>query len=727
MYCEKCGKVLEAGAKFCSNCGAMVEKKSEPFVPAFMKSYGLEEDKTEKPKRKTYERENFDWNLDGFPEPNKKTEDVDFNWSSVLEQNQKKIYGVDRNRERKPLFEPAEMSFDEDAYKALERAKASEIAPAPRASKKNEDINFTGRYTIDQVASAMQSAEDKEAAQAEAEKQFEEMLKSVPELKESEYEIPENLFGNVNEETATPEAGEASDAEAADANTSQDEFVMPESLAAQVESLEKSQEQATEDSTKSLEEEIFGDMGRLSGMTYDSGVNKEHAQSDMAAATIVTGRSKKAAEAMNSETPSVVDTTGTDRVEKFYTFNQKKTELQALLDKEYARLEQMGHTAQTQAPAPEQAQETEPVQPERVEAKQSQAEPRVAETAVTAAQTQASPQVAPAQPAPQVAPTLTPQEPRAEKQEKKEPEYLGVLLAAAPKGYYVERETARQMNSAEEGQKAEVLPSKSHQETEKKIPEHKLTFGDVFDDDDYGMDEDEESSKKGGCLKGFAIILCLIVLVQLAMIGVQYFAPDTQAAKTINKGYNYVIGMITGDKESHNPAEESSELEKIIKTHADENKNIAQVAEDVSLAFENGKDYGFDNFQDAYKYKNEPWYTDDNDTEVTYLDGVVSTLIGYYSAWVDKMDDGNDKIYDYVETTSDAKRGLDELKPEDGVVYSIDTLSIGEIRFDGSGFYTLVKVGYVSSKDAEQHQEEQVVYMEPDNEMIKIMEIAAVK
>lgn len=699
MYCEKCGKVLEAGAKFCSNCGAMVEKKSEPFVPAFMKSYGLEEDKTEKPKRKTYERENFDWNLDGFPEPNKKTEDVDFNWSSVLEQNQKKIYGVDRNRERKPLFEPAEMSFDEDAYKALERAKASEIAPAPRTSKKNEDIDSTGRYTIDQVASAMQSAEDKEAAQAEAEKQFEEMLKSVPELKESEYEIPENLFGNVNEETATPEAGEASDAEAADANTSQDEFVMPESLAAQAESLEKSQEQATEDSTKSLEEEIFGDMGRLSGMTYDSGVNKEHAQSDMAAATIVTGRSKKAAEAMNSETPSVVDTAGTDRVEKFYTFNQKKTELQALLDKEYARLEQMGHTAQPQAAAQ-------------------------APAAVAAEQSQAAPQT---MAAPQAAPTLTPQEPRAEKQEKKEPEYLGVLLATAPKGYYVERETARQVNSAEEGQKAEVLPSKSHQETEKKIPEHKLTFGDVFDDDDYGMDEDEESSRKGGCLKGFAIILCLIVLVQLAMIGVQYFAPDTQAAKTINKGYNYVIGKITGDKESHNPAEESSELEKVIKTHADENKNITQVVEDVSLAFENGKDYGFDNFQDAYKYKNEPWYTDDNDTEVTYLDGVVSTLIGYYSAWVDKMDDGDDKIYDYVETTSDAKKGLDELKPEDGVVYSIDTLSIGEIRFDGSGFYVLVKVGYVSSKDAEQHQEEQVVYMEPDNEMIKIMKIAAVK
>ena len=699
MYCEKCGKVLEAGAKFCSNCGAMVEKKSEPFVPAFMKSYGLEEDKTEKPKRKTYERENFDWNLDGFPEPNKKTEDVDFNWSSVLEQNQKKIYGVDRNRERKPLFEPAEMSFDEDAYKALERAKASEIAPAPRTSKKNEDIDSTGRYTIDQVASAMQSAEDKEAAQAEAEKQFEEMLKSVPELKESEYEIPENLFGNVNEETATPEAGEASDAEAADANTSQDEFVMPESLAAQAESLEKSQEQATEDSTKSLEEEIFGDMGRLSGMTYDSGVNKEHAQSDMAAATIVTGRSKKAAEAMNSETPSVVDTAGTDRVEKFYTFNQKKTELQALLDKEYARLEQMGHTAQPQAAAQ-------------------------APAAVAAEQSQAAPQT---MAAPQAAPTLTPQEPRAEKQEKKEPEYLGVLLATAPKGYYVERETARQVNSAEEGQKAEVLPSKSHQETEKKIPEHKLTFGDVFDDDDYGMDEDEESSRKGGCLKGFAIILFLIVLVQLAMIGVQYFAPDTQAAKTINKGYNYVIGKITGDKESHNPAEESSELEKVIKTHADENKNITQVVEDVSLAFENGKDYGFDNFQDAYKYKNEPWYTDDNDTEVTYLDGVVSTLIGYYSAWVDKMDDGDDKIYDYVETTSDAKKGLDELKPEDGVVYSIDTLSIGEIRFDGSGFYVLVKVGYVSSKDAEQHQEEQVVYMEPDNEMIKIMKIAAVK
>ena len=32
MYCKKCGKLLDAGDKFCSNCGTRV---AEDFIPAF--------------------------------------------------------------------------------------------------------------------------------------------------------------------------------------------------------------------------------------------------------------------------------------------------------------------------------------------------------------------------------------------------------------------------------------------------------------------------------------------------------------------------------------------------------------------------------------------------------------------------------------------------------------------------------------------------------------------
>ena len=136
MYCKKCGRALDTDAKFCSNCGTKVVREDETFVPAFMKSYGIEKEQEEKPKRKTYERENFDWHLDGFPEPNKKTEDVDFNWSSVLEHNQRRIYGLEKDRERTPLYDPAEMSFDEDTMAAYEaKSREREAAAAQRAAE----------------------------------------------------------------------------------------------------------------------------------------------------------------------------------------------------------------------------------------------------------------------------------------------------------------------------------------------------------------------------------------------------------------------------------------------------------------------------------------------------------------------------------------------------------------------------------------------------------------
>ena len=43
---------------------------------------------SEKPaeeKKRTAEPVNFDWNLSGFPQETRKTDDVDFNWDSVVE------------------------------------------------------------------------------------------------------------------------------------------------------------------------------------------------------------------------------------------------------------------------------------------------------------------------------------------------------------------------------------------------------------------------------------------------------------------------------------------------------------------------------------------------------------------------------------------------------------------------------------------------------------------
>ncbi|MGN0732907.1 MAG: zinc-ribbon domain-containing protein [Emergencia sp.] len=703
MYCKKCGKALDTDAKFCSNCGTKVVREEEPFVPAFMKSYGIEKEQEEKPKRKTYERENFDWHLDGFPDPNKKTEEVDFNWSSVLEHNQRRIYGLEKDRERTPLYDPEEMSFDEDTMAAYEaKSREREAAAAQRAAEAAAAEEAAGKVTEEAETHLPETEKEvKDEAQAAAEKEFEELLNSVPELKESEYEIPDSLFKGLEDRRPEPIVAEPAvspwTGRPIGASEPEQETAPVEEEAAAVSEPAGEQEKTPSEAAaaqKSLEEEIFGDM--ISTREED----------DIPAATIVAGR-KKADE---------------EKVDKFYTFNQKKTELQALLDREYARLEKLNR-AEEKLPKLEDIvpeEETPEAAPLTVEAE------AVTEDAAEVV-TEAEPDNAPAEERVPVLPPL---------------EYVGVQLACAPAGVYVtadEKPSAgipkkdgseadggietdkspEDVMSSEKEKSREALPSKAKEKGEG----HKLTFGDIFDDDDDGYDEDEGSSKKGGCLRAIAILLCIVVVIQLAMIGIQYFIPESQPAKIINRGYSKVLSLISGEKEPANPVSESSELENIIKAHASENKNIAAVGEDASLAFENGQDYGFDNFEDTYKYENAPWYTDDDDKEVTYLDGVVSTLIRFHSAWVDKMDDGSDEIYDYVDSTSPVRRNLDAMNPDKDVVYSIESLDIGEIRFDGTGFYVMTKVVYVNSGDTDKSTEQQVVYLEPDNEMMKVISI----
>ena len=102
MFCTKCGKELYEGDRFCGFCGAEVrnriaskndeivfnppfkleaQKKTEEILKA------VEERKEEAARRETIA---FNWNLEGFPAAQpKRTEDVDFNWDSVLERRNK--------------------------------------------------------------------------------------------------------------------------------------------------------------------------------------------------------------------------------------------------------------------------------------------------------------------------------------------------------------------------------------------------------------------------------------------------------------------------------------------------------------------------------------------------------------------------------------------------------------------------------------------------------------
>lgn len=126
MFCTKCGKELYDGDRFCAHCGAAVReaKRARYDDVVFNPPFKIEAERrteeilktTEPPKPASKGREtvSFDWNLEGFPSAQpRKTEDVDFNWESVIERrNNSRGIAVEKIEpepevvESKPKFEP---------------------------------------------------------------------------------------------------------------------------------------------------------------------------------------------------------------------------------------------------------------------------------------------------------------------------------------------------------------------------------------------------------------------------------------------------------------------------------------------------------------------------------------------------------------------------------------------------------------------------------------------
>jgi len=611
MYCKNCGKLLSADAKFCSECGTRVEVEApKPRVIEPMFFTKEREEAPVKPK-KVVHLDEFNWDLDGYPTTPKKTEDIDFNWASVLEEKSR----VSRPKPAQPKKEEVEVQND-------------------------EDIQEEPVVTVEELVEALPEEEPSDVAEAPVDE--------------------------------------------------------------------------TEDKT-ALETEIFDNL----------------AQNEIEEPTRLIDKAQLKA----------------NGVDQFYTFNQKRAELQALLDQEYARI-QSGEieelpVAEEKQPIPAflQVEEKKPVEvtvEEEKEAAPAVEETEVVETAEIATEPAAEELI---------------EEP-VEVPAKEELELVAVVWAAAPAGIVVDEpveteeteetpssevseEAAPKVEAVEEEHVAEPVeegcPSKCEEskaeistETEEKPaeePEHKLTFDDIFRDDD----EDDEEKEKGGCLKVIAIFLIILVIIELGILGVQYFAPDSQAGAYIDKAYNYVMTLIQGNDEVENQEEVSgpSEVQQIITKQMVKNENIVSVAENVQLRFEEGETYGYDEFADTYAFQNSPWYDNEEGESISFGDEIIGTLIQYYSALSDRINDVNKDVFDFVDDTSAFYEEIEAIEGQDDLQYVINNLEIGEIRTGAKGFYVLTRVTTVDSKNTEGEIEKQVVYLEPNtskNEM-EIIEI----
>ena len=97
---------------------------------------GASTPKEEKPKeeelkpRRTFVSEEFDWDLEGLPTGKSKTEDIDFNWASVLEEKERRRFRPDPMfKGEAPALEKAmRWEFSEDSPKeVIQEEKEKEV------------------------------------------------------------------------------------------------------------------------------------------------------------------------------------------------------------------------------------------------------------------------------------------------------------------------------------------------------------------------------------------------------------------------------------------------------------------------------------------------------------------------------------------------------------------------------------------------------------------------
>ena len=426
-----------------------------------------------------------------------------------------------------------------------------------------------------------------------------------------------------------------------------------------------------------------------------------------------------------------------DKIDKFYTFNKKNEEFQQLLDAEYNKMHGEKVADKDEMLAPEEpvladATNLEPVNVEKIET-----EPIVSEP-VDAQETDNK-----LPPSGEIANNI---ENAAESAGNSEQGFSPGVGEDAKKDSNSETGKSNvEFNSSTEAEKTEVVTGN----------EKRLTFDDVFpvdgdDDKDtigdkqknkkqkkgekakgkngitFTDDEDnnKKPKKKNKALKVIAIILIVLVAIELVIIGIKYLAPDSVITEKIDGAYGTISDFFTGTNNGNgNNTPSVTAISKIIEAQKTRNVNIGTIVENVNLTFSDSVNYGFDEINSASDFTDSAWYTDDKGDTVNYGSEIIGTIISYYSTWVDKANGTNDDVLSYLKKGTKLFDRIEALKPDEDITFGINKLEIGEIKTGEKGFYIYATVTKINSKTNKEVLEKHIIYMEPVEKTMKIVEI----
>lgn len=658
MYCKKCGKRLADGDKFCGNCGTKID------VSEINIGFAEEEPKP----KKNFDFGAFNWDLDGYPDEDKaKTEDVDFNWNTVLEEKKRK------DIEEKSFTETI-MTENElfDRIQSEDNAKdASEISF-------NWELGSTTRV--------------------EKADRFESIIPKVEE--KAELDIPVEVSEDheeVKDLVDIDEALAAGIAAASSPRKSIDKFY--------------TFNQKNEEFQALLDQEYERLRNRIREDSEAEAIiaNKEE-KLEQARATW----SKEPLEEPVEEAEETVEVTEETEVpvevaveSEVETTEVEEAEAEAVNDAENTEEAQDTEVETEEAPETEEAdvetesefeevEETEEATDEDEEAVQEAEEPAIQEEAC-ACETEE-----------EVACDIS--------SEDAEEACVVETQAQAEEVEKAEETEAEDTYDDNEEAEAEETPSKPESgnppsDEEKKeedasgdedSKETKLHYSDIFANDDV-HDSDSGNEQKTGRWK-IIVLDIIIVILAIAVIcsGILVFAKGSAPANKISQGISWVTEKFSGssdnskdDKKSEEKAEKAKSMEDIVAAAKKNYVNIGKVQYDSKLKFDTSKDYGISELKNAKNFKDGEF----SDGKLL-SEAIVNLSLGYYSGLTDKVNSGSDDVLKLINEDSELYGHVKAIA-EGNEEQQIKNIKIGEIKNSGSNYYVILQIteGKANSSD----------------------------
>ena len=666
MYCKKCGKKLADGDRFCGNCGTKIDVSDI--------NIGFAEEET-KPK-KNFEFGAFNWDLDGYPDEEKaKTEDVDFNWNTVLEEKKRK--------------EIEEKSFTETIItenELFDKIRNENSAKDASELSFNWELGSTTR--VDRA------------------NRFESIIPKSEE--KTELDVPVEVSDEHDE--------------------AQDIVDVDEALAAGIAAASSPRKSIDKFYTFNQKNEEFQ---ALLDQEYERLRNR--IREDSEAEAIIADKKEKLEQARATWSKEPLDEHNEEEPEKLVETKEEIGTHSEEVDAEVNTAEAEPNDETDRLEDIEDTETEAKPQSELDDASEEETEDIVEETeeSVTEDETVAC--------EPEEESACEPDNDEAHDEEacaaaSVEPETEDVAEAESEeiidnsKELHAEEEIS---NAPESGNP----PSDEEKEKEEKSGDEdskaaKLHYRDIFANDDVNGGDPGDEQKTGRWKIIVLDIVILILAIAVICSGILVFAKGSAPANKISQGISWVTEKFSGSNDSSkdkatnksdNEGKQTKSMEDVVAAAKKNYVNIGKAQYDSSLKFDKSKDYGISELKSAKKFK------DGEFSEGKMLsEAIVNLSLGYYSGLTDKINSGSDDVLKLIDEDSELYGHVKAITEGDEE-HKIKEIKIGEIKGSDDKYYVIMQVTEGKADSSSTTKETKILSISSKGKKVKVTAVTDVE